>query len=220
MEPELNELLEQAKSDPDAVGLVLIGSYASGTADEESDLDVLYVVRDGVAPPPRERRGRVEFVPTALDGLRNPPDWFKPALAHARVLLDESGDVTAAIEAAQRVSREETAELYDSYLNDLYRSLKAWRRGNELAGRIEAGRSLRYLGELLFALGGTRGPYPKDWPGKLGELEPLVLEVARTADPTTQQELARRVRALARDYEDVYAGWEGEIDRVLELDFE
>ena len=59
-----------------------------------------------------------------------------------------------------------------------------------------------------------------DWPGKLGELEPLVLEVARTADPTTQPELARRVRALARDYEDVYAGWEGEIDRVLELDFE
>ena len=136
------------------------------------------------------------------------------------MLLVESGDLTAAIEAAQSVSREETAELYDGYLNDLYRSLKAWRRGNELAGRIEAGRSLRYLGELLFALGGTRGPYPKDWPGKLGELEPLVLEVARTADPTTQQELARRVRALARDYEDVYAGWEGEIDRVLELDFE
>jgi hypothetical protein len=171
-------------------------------------------------PPPRERRGRVEFLPTTLDGLRNPPDWFKPALAHARVLLDETGDVAAAIEAAQRVSREETAELYDGYLNDLYRSLKAWRRGNELAGRIEAGRSLRYLGELLFALGGTRGPYPKDWPGKLGELEPLVLEVARTADPTTQQELARRVRAIARDYEDVYAGWEGEIDRVLALDFE
>jgi predicted nucleotidyltransferase len=220
LEPELNELLEQAKSDPDAVGLVLIGSYASGTADEESDLDVLYVMRDGVVPPPRERRGRVEFVPTALDGLRNAPDWFKPALAHARVLLDESGDVVAAIEAARRVSRDETAELYDGYLNDLYRSLKAWRRGNELAGRIEAGRSLRYLGELLFALGGTRGPYPKDWPGKLGELEPLVLEVARTADPTTQQKLARRVRALARDYEDVYAGWEGEIDRVLGLDFE
>ena len=94
-----------------------------------------------------------------------------------------------AVAAAQRVSREETAELYDGYLNDLYRSLKAWRRGNELAGRIEAGRSLRFLGELLFALDGSRGPYPKDWPGRLGELEPLMLEVARTADPTTQQEL-------------------------------
>ena len=219
MEPELNELLERAKSDPDAVGLVLIGSFASGTADAESDLDVLYVVRDGGDPPTRERSGRVDLIPTTLEGLHNPPDWFKPALAHARVLLDRDGELAAAVEAAQRVSREETAELYDAYLNDLYRSLKAWRRGNELAARIESGRSLRFLGELLFALEGTRGPYPKDWPGRLGELEPLVLEVARTADPRRQQELARRVRELARDYEDVYADWHGEIDRVLELDF-
>ena len=220
MEPELNELLEQAKSDPNAVGLVLIGSYASGTPDEESDLDVLYVLRDDGEPPERERKGRVDLVPTTLERLRNAPDWFKPALAHARVLLDDDGEVAAAVAAAQRVSREETAELYDGYLNDLYRSLKAWRRGNELAGRIEAGRSLRFLGELLFALDGSRGPYPKDWPGRLGELEPLMLEVARTADPTTQQELARRVRALAHEYEDVYADWHGEVDRVLGLEFD
>jgi predicted nucleotidyltransferase len=220
LEPDLNELLEQAKSDPDAVGLVLIGSYASGTADVESDVDVLYVLRDGAEPPKRERTGRVDLVPTTIDRLRNPADWFKPALAHARVLLDVDGEVAAAVESAQRVSREETAELYDAYLNDLYRSLKAWRRGNELAARIEAGRSLRFLGELLFALEGRRGPYPKDWAGRLGELEPLILEVARSADPTRQQELARRVRELARDYEDVYADWHGEIDRVLELDYE
>jgi predicted nucleotidyltransferase len=220
LEPDLNELLEQAKSDPDAVGLVLIGSYASGTADAESDVDVLYVLRDGAEPPERKRSGRVDLIPTTLDGLRNAPGWFKPALAHARVLHDVDGAVAAAVESAQTVSREETAELYDAYLNDLYRSLKAWWRGNELAGRIEAGRSLRDLGELLFALRGTRGPYPKDWPGRLGDLEPLVLEVARTADPTKQQELARRVRDLARDYEDIYADWHGEIDRVLELPFE
>jgi predicted nucleotidyltransferase len=220
LEPELNELLEQAKSDPNAVGLVLIGSYASGTADEESDLDVLYVVRDGVEPPERERAGRVDLIPTTLDRLRNATDWFKPALAHARVLLDDDGEIAAAVEAAQRVSRDEIAELYDGYLNDLYRSLKAWRRGNELAARIEAGRSLRFLGELVFALEGSRGPYPKDWPDRLGELEPLMLEVARTADPTLQQELARRVRERARDYEDVYADWHGEIDRVLEMRFE
>jgi predicted nucleotidyltransferase len=219
LEPELNELLEQAKSDPDAVGLVLIGSFASGTADEQSDVDVLYVMRDGATPPKRERSGRVDLIPTTLDRLRNATDWFKPALAHARVLFDRDGEVAAAIESAQAVPREETAELYDAYLNDLYRSLKAWRRGNELAARIEAGRSLRYLGELLFALEGTRGPYPKDWRGRLGDLEPLVLEVARTADPARQQELARRVRELAHEYEDVYADWHGEIDRVLELDF-
>ena len=93
------------------------------------------------------------------------------------------------LEAARTISHDETAELYDGYLNDFYRSLKAWRTGNELAGRIECGRSLRFLGELLFALDGVRAPYPKEWPGKLGELEPLILEVARTGEPRLQQEL-------------------------------
>ena len=79
------------------------------------------------------------------------------------------------------------AELYDGYLNDFYRSLKAWRTENELAGRIECGRSLRFLGELLFALEGVRAPYPKEWAGKLGELEPLILDVARTGDPDKQR---------------------------------
>ena len=58
-------------------------------------------------------------------------------LAHARVLLDKTGEITAAIEAARRIGRDELAELYDSYLNDFYRSLKSWRRGRELGARIK-----------------------------------------------------------------------------------
>ncbi len=123
--------------------------------------------------------------------------------------------------AARTVSREETAELYDGYLNDLYRSLKAWRRGRELAARVECGRSLRFAGELLFALDGVRAPYPKEWAGKLGPVEPLLLEVARTSDPVGQQRLCRAVVELARDrgYHDVYDAWQGDIDRVLAWDF-
>ncbi len=221
VEPELQELVERARNDPEAVGLVLIGSYAAGTADDESDLDVLYVRRSGPLPE-RERRGRLELIPTSLEELNAVQDWFKPALAHARVLLDETGDVSKAVEASQRVSREETAELYDSYLNDFYRSLKAWRRGNELAARVEAGRSLRFLGELLFALDGSRAPYPKEWTGRLGDLEALILEVARTADPSRQRELQARVRdlAAAKGFAEVYDGWYGEIDRVMGFRFE
>lgn len=221
LEPELNDLLEQARADAEAVGLVLIGSYAVGRPDADSDLDVLYV-RRGSEDGPRERRGRVDLIPTTLQRLRSPPGWFKPALAHARVVYDPTGAVAEAVAAARIVPREEAAELYDSYLNDLYRSLKAWRRGSELAARVECATSLRYLGEFLFALGGVRGPYPKDWAGRLGELEPLVLEVARTGDPGSQQELCRRVERLATasGFRDVYDGWDGEIDRVLAFRFD
>ena len=220
MEPELRELVAQAEADPDAIGLVLFGSAAAGSAHEESDLDVWYVVRSE-PPPPRSRRGRLELIPATVAGLRDAPAWLKPALAYAKVLWDPSGELEPVVTAAQTVSREETAELYDGYLNDLYRSLKAWRQGLELAARVECGRSLRFLGELLFALEGRRAPYPKEWAGKLGDVEPLVLEVARTSDPRLQQELCRRVAQLAADrrYGDVYNAWNGDIDRVLAFDF-
>jgi hypothetical protein len=220
VEPELRELVAQAEADPDAIGLVLFGSAAAGSAHEESDLDVWYVVRSE-PPPPRSRVGRLELIPATVAGLRDAPAWLKPALAYAKVLWDPSGELEPVVTAAQTVSREETAELYDGYLNDLYRSLKAWRQGLELAARVECGRSLRFLGELLFALEGRRAPYPKEWAGKLGDVEPLVLEVARTSDPRLQQELCRRVAQLAADrrYGDVYNAWNGDIDRVLAFDF-
>ena len=221
MEPELVDLVAAAEADPDAVGVVLFGSAAAGSADEESDLDVWYVVRSD-PPPPRTRDGRVDLIPTNLAQLRGAPDWLKPAVAYAKPLWDPTGEIAPIVAETLAISRAETAGLYDAYLNDVYRSLKAWRRGLELPARVECGRSLRFLGELLFALDGRRAPYPKEWTGKLGDLEPLVLDVARTADPALQQELCRQVarRAAERRYGDVYDAWEGDIDRVLAFEFE
>ena len=165
VDPELVGLLNQAQKDPEAVALVLFGSAASGPTHEGSDLDVWYV-RRGEPLPPRERRGRLEIVPTTLDLLRAAPDWLKSALAYAQTIWDETGEVESVLAAARTISHDETAELYDGYLNDFFRSMKAWRMGNELAGRIECGRSLRFLGELVFALDGIRAPVPKGVAGQ------------------------------------------------------
>ena len=220
MDPELGELVEQAQADPDAVAIVLLGSAASGSMHEGSDIDVFSVRREEPLPP-RERRGRLEIVPTTVELLRTAPDWLKPAVAYAEVIWDRSGEVEPVLAAARTISRDETAVLYDAYLNDFYRSLKAWRTGNELAARIECGRSLRFVGELLFALDGVRAPYPKEWTGAFGELESLILEVARTGAPRLQQQLCVRVRERAahHGYADVYEAWTGDIDRVLAIEF-
>ena len=59
-------------------------------------------------------------------------------------------------------------------------------------------------------------------PARLGELEPLIVEVARTADPRKQQELQAAVEqiATAHGFRDVYDSWNGDIDRVMAFRFE
>jgi predicted nucleotidyltransferase len=215
----LRPLLDEAANDPNVVGVILKGSHALGTADEESDWDLVVVLASG--EPSHSKDGAIDVLRTTLERVRNAPSYELPALAHARVLLDKTGEVQAAVGAHARVSREEIAELYDSYLNDFYRSLKAWRRGRELPARIKAARSLWWLGELLFALEGRRAPYPSAWEGRLADFEPLMLEVARSGDPRVQQELQSRVERLAseRGLRGVYDGWDGEIDRVMRFEF-
>jgi predicted nucleotidyltransferase len=217
----LAPVLDDAEADANVVGVLLKGSRSVGTEDADSDWDLVVVVRDG--DPSHRKEGVVDVLRTTLQRLRGAPKHELPAIAHARVLLDKTGEVGEAVEAAARIGRDELGELYDSYLNDFYRSLKAWVRGQELAARLKAARSMWWLGEFLLGLDGTRAPYPGAWADRLGELEPLVLDVLRTGDPRRQQELQAKVEwiATARGFRDVYDSWTaGEIDRAMALRFD
>ena len=140
----MNELVrpivEAAERDPNAAGVLLKGSQSMDAADEESDWDVVVVLLEG--EPSQTRQGQVELITTTLARVKAVSSWELPALAHSRVLLDKTGELAEAVEAARQLTRKELAELYDNYLNDFYRSLKAWRRGRELGARILSGRSL------------------------------------------------------------------------------
>lgn len=221
MDDVLDPVLAEARADKNVLGVFLKGSRAVGTDVADSDWDVVVVLRDG--SPSHLKEGALDVLRTTLARVRAAPRYELPAIAHARVLLDKTGEVADAVETAARIGRDELAELYDSYLNDFYRSLKAWARGQELAARLKGSRSSWWLGEFLLGLDGRRAPYPGAWAGRLGELEPLVLEVLRTGDPRRQQELQARVEqiATARGFRDVYDGWTGgEIDRVMALRFD
>lgn len=219
----MNELvrpiLEAAEHDPNVAGVLLKGSQSMGAADEESDWDVVVVLLEG--EPSQKKDGRLELITTTLERVRNVSSWELAALAHSRVLLDKTGELAAAVEAAGPLTHEALGELYDNYLNDFYRSLKAWRRGRELGARILSARSLWWLGDLLIGLEGKRAPYTEYWAGRLGELEPLILEVARTADPRTQQKLQAAVEQIATEQglRHVYDAWDGDIDRVMGFRF-
>jgi predicted nucleotidyltransferase len=216
---EVERVLEASERDPAVVGVYLMGSRGAGVEAAASDWDVVVVLRGGESS--HEKTATMDLVRTTLERMRKASVHELPAIAHARVLLDKTGEVAAALEHARRIQREELAELYDGYLNDFYRSMKAWRRRRELGARVQCGRSLWWLGEFLIGLSGERAPYPSAWAGRLGELEGLMLEVARTGDPRAQQELCRRVEtvATAHGYRDVYDAWDGDIDHVLAFEF-
>ena len=105
------------------------------------------------------------------------------------------------------LARANLDELYDAYLNCFFRSLKAWRRGDELGGRMQAAESCLYLVRLLFAAGASSWRrYHDQLRGPLRELEQAAglgrgiprrraaTACSHTGDPSFQQELELRRR--------------------------
>lgn len=248
-DPILAALIAEAEADPDVIGLILCGSRGAGAVHPESDYDVAFVVTDaaydgygGEAHWPV--RGATVDPPIDEDIWHECPrtltqthqaEWSLPGWVEGRVIFDRGGETAKLFQALITIPpeavRTKTAELYDAYLNSLYRSLKAWRRGNDLGGRMHAALSAQFLVALLFTLEGRIAPYldrlhlhldTLDQGWRPGELRAALLDLLATGDPRRQQALARRVAALlgARGFQKVYDDWEGQIDQILAWPFD
>ena len=246
----LQALIAEAAADPEVIGLVLTGSRAIGAVVPESDYDAMFVVTDEVFAryaqthtlPARGMTvtpaiGTADIWTTSPSNLHPEKvvSWMLPAYAEARVLYDCTGETTRLIDTLRRMppaqAQAAVASWYDAYLNSVYRSLKAWRRGNELGGRMEAAQTADYLVHMLFALERHWRPYSSrlifhldklDGQGwQPGEVRAMLLDLISTGDPRRQQVVAQRVATLLRDrgFGHVYDGWEGQIDQALTWDF-
>jgi hypothetical protein len=219
----LDEIVREVVADPDSIGLILHGSRAAGVHGENSDFDLVRVVTDESHAARRDREELRELRPgppkadisfASLEGLRvraNATDGYTPMFVNAKVIADTSGEVAALVQAivvnAGARAWDDLDELYDGYLNCFFRSLKAWRRGDELGGRMQAAHSCLCLVRLLFAVERRLPPFHDQLRAPLGELERVqgweegyladtLTRVLATGDPTLQQELERRVEAL------------------------
>jgi hypothetical protein len=151
--------------------------------------------------------------PAQLRLLAERPAWPTGTYETARILLDRTGELaelvarigeSGGVAAAARVREE-----YDAYLNSWVRSLKAWRRGDELGGRLHAAASVYSLLWVLFGLERRWPPYHDQLEARLAELEDAqgwepgelrasILELLTTGAPAAQQRLEARVEALLR----------------------
>lgn len=246
----IQALIREARGDSDVIGLILTGSRAIGATGPDSDYDVVFVVTDealaryeetktfprrGITLPSSiSTRDMWNEAPRSLQ-LEKVVAWMLPAWAEARILYDCNGATERIFAPLRFMSAEraksDVAGFYDAYLNGFYRSLKCWRRGNTLGGRLEAAQSADTLLHLLFALEQRWRPYSsrllfhlhhlagQGW--QSGELEAFLLDLITTGHPTRQQALMRRVATLLRErgYNHIYDDWEGDIDHALSWGF-
>lgn len=238
----LDQIAAEVAADPGSLGLILHGSRAAGVHRPDSDYDLVRVVTDADYAA-RQERGELrerkqapggpaaDVVYSSPERMRlraETPDGFTGMFATARVVADTDGEVSALVGAIVRrageLARSDLDATYDGYLNCFVRSLKAWRRGDELGGRLQAAESCLYLVRLLFALESRWPPYHDQLRPALRELEQLqgweegslassLLHVLATGGPTLQQELERRVEALLES-RGVGHGWEDDLELV------
>ena len=217
----LEPLLERARGDENVVGVAVFGSRAYGLhLHDRSDWDVLLAVRELDESWSHERGGPVELAQLTLQRVADPPDWFRPALLHADLRLDPTGELAEALRRATVVDPASAAEPLDGYVNMLYRSLKNARAGLALASLLDAQESIPWLLQFVFAVHGRVRPYNKWLEWELRE-HPLAVEVdlgrlervGRTGDVGEQQALFRWAEALARErgHGATIDGWEPDV---------
>ena len=192
------------------------GSRAAGSEHADSDYDLIRVVTE----EEYERRDRhvkdgvtdvVLQTPERLRRLVGDRGWYTSLFLSARVIVDKTGEVEglvrAIVDAANEAAYAAVAEEYDGYLNCWTRSMKAWRRGDDLGGRLQAAQSSGYLVRALFGLEHRWPPYldalapalpaieqAQGWGD--GFLRDALLRLAGDGDPVFQQAFEARVEAL------------------------
>jgi hypothetical protein len=247
-DPILQPLIAAAAADPQIEGVILSGSRGAGVEDGESDYDLEWVLTDAAFDWRTEcgeqmhvsrdlAQPLLDISYTCLRKLAQiaaDASWPLPGYTTARILYDKTGALSQALQAMvtmpEQRARADVLSWFDAYINAFYRSLKAWRRGNELGGRLQAAESSMHLVRVLFALERRWPPYhdrlvrqldmlaSQGWPP--GYLHDALLRLVQTGDPKFQQELEAQVEALLRARGFEVNLWEGEIDRVKAFHFD
>jgi hypothetical protein len=243
----LMQVAAEIRDDPDALGLLLHGSRAAGTARPDSSYDLIAILdhaayaqrkQRGTIEERRVRRGRpmVAITYESLGRLRHSAHrgGFRAAMvATSIVLVDKGGDINTLVSASvaarepayKRVSRE-----YDGYLNGFTHSLKSSMRGDDLGARAHAAEGALHLLRALFALEGKSPPHLDQLSFPLSELENALglrpgflrgalLRLFYAPDPPFQQMLDRRVSRLM-DSRGIRHTWRHDLEQVRRLKYD
>jgi hypothetical protein len=226
-------LLRHARSDPNVVGLLLVGSRGIGAyVSPESDYDAYIVLEeDGLLDEYAERfpsahGDPVEYILVSLESFRThampgtPSRWDAYTFAHIEPLIDKlDGEIGRIASAKTLPGPNDARDFFGGYVNLYFRSKKNLVAGRELEGRLDAAESIAWFLDFLFAAHDRVRPFNKwlCWELEHHPLEepwrahlPSRLEsIVATGSLEEQRSLFHDAEALARlrGLDDIVASW-------------
>lgn len=234
------DILNECEKDPDVLGLFLGGSRGKDKSfvTSDSDMDVYVIVSDDASEKLKEKilsYGSDDFeiwvhtlsqfsVYAAWGGDRQ---WERYNFSHNKAVIDKTGNIQKMMDEKgimpMEVQKTVIEDALDSYINQVYRSAKYYRDGNNLSAYLDATESLPLLMTALYALEGRMKPYNKyfEW-----ELENYPLKflpwtpkefiadykhILETGDLTTQKKVYKKVKKLfiEQGFNKIIDDWKG-----------
>lgn len=234
-----NQVLEEAATDPNIIGLILAAGRGKGFATEDSDYDLLLIVKDGKGDQYRVKCAEynienlfdirtfalLEFREHAA--LGSPTEWDRYNFAHLKAVVDKTGEIQPLIDEKATLPPKKVNDLVDycldAYINSYYRSIKNHRAGNHLAAHLDAAESVPHLITALFALEGKVKPYNKylGWelqnfplaklPWEAQDFLQKIATIVTSGDFATQREVFRAACQIfkASGHAGAIAKWDG-----------
>lgn len=234
-----DQLVKEAKEDPNIIGFFLSGSRGKNRHTMQSDYDIEVVTKDSVQKIYKEKYKQkniegFEFCVFSISEFRRHAeigtdyDWDRASYTHLKPVVDKTGEIQKLISEKGKIPKDRikksVSRSLDAYINYVYRSLKCFRDGNIVGARLEAARTVNCLLDTVFALDCRVTPYYKyleweldEWPLKKFKISSKdlikdILLILESGDAKSQQKLFVLVEKVLRKegYEPVFDAWRKE----------
>jgi hypothetical protein len=216
-------VLNDAKNDPNIMGLILTAGRGKGLVTEHSDYDVLMVVKNEKAKKYKEKFKKLKIINVfdlnimSLTEFKHyaevgsETEWDRYNFAHIKARIDKGG-IQELIDSKGIIPSNKikkfTEKNLDGYINLYYRSIKNHRDGNFIASHLDAAESIPCLLIALFAMNGRVKPYNKyleweltNYPLKITswtaeDFISMIKTIVATGDIKVQKKLFKSVKEL------------------------
>jgi hypothetical protein len=235
-------LLNEAKQDPNILAFWLDGSRGKGLETEYSDYDCTMIVDEDVSDQYLRRyrdldSSEIDLSVMTLTQFRNyaawgsDTAWARYNFTHLTALVDKTdGEAQRLIDDKSQIPLEAKTQFItgslDHFINQTYRSLKAFRDGKSVGARLEAAEGVTPFLDAVFALHDRLRPYYKylDWELKRAPLTRFnlstdkmiqyVLDILENGAARSQQNLLIPLEELATvaGYCGVFADWGAKLE--------